>query len=82
MLQGASPIGRNGLQSQAVRKDLIDILACPMDKAPLELAVAEENGDEVIQGSLKCTQCGEVYPIEDRIPNLLPPDMRKAAEAK
>ena len=61
-----------------MRKDLIDILACPMDKAPLELKADEVAGDEVIQGSLKCTQCGEVYPIEDRIPNLLPPDMRKA----
>ena len=66
----------------AMRKDLVDILACPMDKAPLELTVDQANGDEVIQGSLKCTQCGEVYPIEDRIPNLLPPEMRKAAEAK
>ncbi len=65
-----------------MRKDLIDILACPLDKAPLELEIAESNGDEVIQGALKCTQCGEVYPIEDRIPNLLPPDMRKPVEAE
>jgi uncharacterized protein YbaR (Trm112 family) len=64
-----------------MRKDLIDILACPMDKAPLQLQVEQEHGDEVIQGALLCTQCGERYPIEDRIPNLLPPDMRKAAEA-
>lgn len=65
-----------------MRKDLIDILACPMDKAPLTLEVAEEIGDEVIQGALTCTGCGERYPIEDRIPNLLPPEMRKATEAK
>jgi uncharacterized protein YbaR (Trm112 family) len=65
-----------------VRKDLIDILACPMDKAPLELHIDEANGDEVIQGALTCTKCGERYPIEDRIPNLLPPETRKAAEAK
>lgn len=64
-----------------MRKDLLDILACPMDKSPLELSVVEEAGDEVIQGSLKCTQCGEVYPIEDRIPNLLPPETRKPTEA-
>jgi uncharacterized protein YbaR (Trm112 family) len=63
-----------------MRKDLIDILACPMDKAPLELHVDEEQGDEVIQGALTCSQCGERYPIEDRIPNLLPPEMRKATE--
>lgn len=64
-----------------MRKDIVDILACPMDKNPLELAIDEENGDEVIQGSLTCTKCGEKYPIEDRIPNLLPPDMRKPASA-
>jgi uncharacterized protein YbaR (Trm112 family) len=64
-----------------MRKDLVDILACPMDKSPLELTVAEENGDEVIQGSLTCPKCGEIYPIEDRIPNLLPPEMRKAEGA-
>lgn len=64
-----------------MRKDLVDILACPVDKSPLDLTIAEANDDEVIQGSLKCTRCGEVYPIEDRIPNLLPPDMRKTAEA-
>ena len=65
-----------------MRKDLVDILACPMDKFPLELKIDEEQGDEVIQGSLNCTKCGESYPIEDRIPNLLPPEMRKTTEAK
>jgi uncharacterized protein YbaR (Trm112 family) len=62
-----------------MRKDLVDILACPMDKSPLALTVEEELGDEVIQGYLTCGQCGERYPIEDRIPNLLPPEMRKSA---
>jgi len=60
-------------------KDFLDILVCPMDKAALELTVEQENGDEVIQGYFTCQQCGERYPIEDRIPNFLPPDMRKAA---
>jgi len=63
-----------------MRKDLLDILACPMDHAVLELSIEQENGDEVIQGALTCTQCGEKYPIEDRIPNLLPPEMRKAPQ--
>lgn len=62
-----------------MRKDIVDILACPIDKSPLELAIDKANGDEVIQGSLTCTQCGAKYPIEDRIPNLLPPEVRKTA---
>ncbi|HET9477142.1 MAG TPA: methytransferase partner Trm112 [Dehalococcoidia bacterium] len=60
-----------------MRKDLVEILACPMDKSPLTLTVEEEAGDEVIRGFLSCGKCGEKYPIEDRIPNLLPPDMRE-----
>ena len=64
-----------------MRKDLMDILACPMCKGELELATEEVEGDEVIRGSLFCAKCNERYPIEDGIPNLLPPDLRKAAEA-
>ena len=60
-------------------KDFLDILVCPMDKSPLELTVEEEIKDEVIRGYFTCTKCGEKYPIEDRIPNLLPPELRKAS---
>ena len=65
-----------------MRKDLMDILACPMCKSELQLSVDEEQGDEVIQGSLYCAKCNERYPIDDGIPNLLPPDLRREAEAK
>jgi len=65
-----------------MRKDIVDILACPMDKSPLELSIDEANGDEVIQGTLTCSECGEKYPIEDRIPNLLPPEMRAGSSGQ
>ncbi len=61
-----------------MRKDLVDILACPMCKTPLELTVEKETGEEVVSGHLTCKKCSERYPIEDRIPNLLPPEMRNA----
>lgn len=64
-----------------MKRDLMDIICCPLDKAELELAVEEEDGEEVIAGTLTCTECGEVYPIEDGIPNLLPPDMREETPA-
>ena len=60
-----------------MKRDLMDILCCPLDKSELELEVDEEDEDEVLEGRLVCTECGEVYPIEDGIPNLLPPDMRE-----
>lgn len=60
-----------------MKKDLMDILVCPVCKGELELRVNEEAGDEVISGSLYCGACDESYPIEDTIPNLLPPDLRR-----
>jgi len=59
-----------------VKKDLMDILACPVCKGDLELTITEEDEKEVITGSLYCAKCKETYPIEDAIPNLLPPDLR------
>ena len=59
-----------------MRRDLLDILACPIDKAELRLDPTAEDADEVLTGTLTCTQCGEAYPITEGIPNLLPPDLR------
>ncbi|MCZ6534971.1 MAG: methytransferase partner Trm112 [Chloroflexi bacterium] len=59
-----------------MRKELMDILACPLCKGNLELKVREEQEEEVITGSLHCDQCQETYPIENSIPNLLPPNLR------
>lgn len=60
-----------------MKRDLMEILACPMCKGPLELTVEEEDEREIVKGSLFCPQCQERYPIEDTIPNLLPPELRR-----
>lgn len=52
----------------------MDILACPVCKGDLELNVEEENEEEIVAGSLYCPKCQARYPIENTIPNLLPPD--------
>ena len=57
----------------------MEIVCCPMDKHDLELAADERDDGEILSGTLTCTDCGESYPIEDGIPNLLPPDMRDEA---
>jgi uncharacterized protein YbaR (Trm112 family) len=59
-----------------VKKELMEILACPLCKGPLKLTVDEENEKEIITGSLYCEACAVNYPIEDTIPNLLPPELR------
>jgi len=57
-----------------VKKDLMEILACPVCKGKLKLTVDKEKGQEVISGSLHCPRCGVKYPVTDSIPNLLPPE--------
>ena len=59
-----------------MHKDLVDILVCPTCKEPLRLTVEVEEGDDVVEGSLECTVCGVVYPIEDSIAILLDPSLR------
>ncbi len=59
-----------------MKRDLMEILACPLCKGPLKLTVEEEDEKEVIKGSLYCESCSATYPIEETIPNLLPPELR------
>lgn len=44
-----------------IDKELLEILACPEDKAPVRL-----EDDRIV-----CTQCGRRYPIRDGIPVML-----------
>jgi uncharacterized protein len=50
-------------KAMAVSPELLDILVCPLCKAPVKLT-AEGQG-------LKCSQCHRVYPIRDDIPVML-----------
>lgn len=56
-----------------MKHKLMEILVCPVCKGKLDLEVTEEEAGEIISGSLYCAVCQVKYPIEDRIPNLLPP---------
>jgi uncharacterized protein YbaR (Trm112 family) len=64
-----------------MRKDMMEILVCPVCKGTLTLTAVKETADDVEEGSLFCAKCNETYPIKDSIPNLLPPDLRRAMEA-
>ena len=57
-----------------MKRELTDILACPVCKGRLELAVEKEEEGEIVSGSLYCPDCDARYPIADSIPRLLPPD--------
>ena len=64
-----------------MRRDLLDILVCPVSKDALTLTVTNEADGEILEGTLACED-GHSYPIEDGIPNLLPPDLREAIDAE
>ena len=57
---GAAP-ATNGEARSLIPDDLLQILRCPLGKAPLRL---EGN-------ALVCTKCGLSYRIEEGIPNML-----------
>ena len=59
-----------------MREDLMEILCCSLCKGDLSLVVKKREKDEIVAGSLTCKKCATHYPIEDGIPNMLPPDER------
>jgi len=56
----------------ALRAEVAKLLACPSCGGKLELEVALERDDEVLEGRLTCVGCGASYPIANGIPRLLP----------
>ena len=60
-----------------MKKELMDILACPVCKGELQLSIDGENEKEVVSGTLYCAKCDVRYPIVDTIPNLLPPEQNR-----
>jgi uncharacterized protein YbaR (Trm112 family) len=59
-----------------MKRELMQILVCPVCKGGLELKVDEEKEEEIVKGSLYCSNCNHSYPIIDAIPNLLPPEQQ------
>ncbi len=55
-----------------MKRELMDILACPVCKGTLNLDMEFEEAGEVVRGFLYCPTCCVRYPIADGIPELLP----------
>lgn len=60
-----------------MKKELMDILVCPVCKGKLTLTIEKENEKEVVSGYLYCAKGDVRYPIVDAIPNLLPPEKHR-----
>ena len=59
-----------------MKPDLMEILCCPVCKGDLTLTTTKTEGIEIVVGNLRCPRCAIDYPIDDGIPNLLPPEDR------
>ena len=58
-----------------MKESIMEIIVCPVCKGRLELTVSEKKDSDIVSGSLLCRKCNHTYPIQEGIPNLLPPDM-------
>jgi len=65
-----------------MRRKLLDILACPIDKHyPLQLLeFSTKEPDVIVDGVLLCDACKRFYPIVDEIPVMLPDELRSRRE--
>lgn len=54
-----------------MKKDLVDILCCPVCKSDLLLKIKKEEKDEIITGFFTCKKCNQNYEIKDGIPHLI-----------
>ncbi|WP_338099485.1 methytransferase partner Trm112 [Methanolapillus africanus] len=61
-----------------MKKSNLSLFVCPLCRGELTAKPEKENanGTEIVSGNLYCPACSIYYPIENKIPNLLPPDMR------
>lgn len=51
-------------------------MICPVCCGELAAKPEEENETEIISGNLYCRNCAVYFPIENRIANMLPPELR------
>lgn len=61
-----------------MRREIIDLLACPACGTSLALSIAREEDREIIEGSLSCPSCGASYPVRDGLPDFLIPECLRA----
>ncbi|MCL2863177.1 MAG: methytransferase partner Trm112 [Methanimicrococcus sp.] len=59
-----------------MKKETLSIMVCPVCRGTLAAKPKEETDFEIISGNLYCSACDIYYPIEDKIANMLPPELR------
>jgi len=58
-----------------MKRRLLDVLVCVIcQHYPLDLTVSSEIDEEIVEGTLGCSACGQQYPIQDTIPIMFATD--------
>lgn len=74
-----------------MKQSLLHDICCPLCHGELQLAAPVAagpvitDGSVIVDGMLRCAQCGEEYAVQDRMPNLIPTqhiELRKVNEMK
>jgi uncharacterized protein len=68
----SAPVESSTEEGMTIPQELLDILVCPVCKAPVRL-LTDGSG-------LKCLSCRRVYPVRDNIPVMLPEEAKIAPE--
>lgn len=59
-----------------MKKELLNLLACPECRSALQLDIFEEakaaTWNEITDGILRCSSCGNAYPVIEGIPRFIP----------
>src|SRR5262249_41381549 len=68
----STPENLSAARGAAMRRCLVEKLACPECRGDIEVAeVVEENAVRILRGTLRCKACSRRYPIEKGVPRLV-----------
>jgi SAM-dependent methyltransferase len=54
-----------------VKPSALNLLVCPDCKEQLELRVLQDDGAEIVEGTLSCLRCGARYPVSRGVPRFV-----------
>jgi uncharacterized protein YbaR (Trm112 family) len=63
------------VKEESVKKTLLDMLVCPSclpDEHRVKATIIESSQEDIVEGTLKCEDCGAVYPIQQGLAFLDP----------
>lgn len=64
-----------------MKRKVMEFLVCPACQMHFELSVAVEEGEEVIEAALHCSNCGSDFPVTRGVPRLLPAALSRDKQA-